>query len=228
MVEKEGSAVEDFERLFKELRGVTEKLELLLREAARDKTKEELGFGKRAQLVDGGEPLTYLFINQPNHPLTGDSSNFWYWRSESEGVNHGVKDADLTGFVTSVYRRDGVDRTTGKSKPVLDIHVTADKVYVLQTGFYTNFASSFLAALAELPAEAVREPLTVRVEQTHGKNSYPTTFCQLEWRGNRVERISESSLNKTLLARIQERFGFGNPLETGHETGAATGEVAGG
>ena len=220
--------MEDFERLFGELREIKENLGLLLREAVRDKVNGELGFGKRAQAASGGEPLTYLFINQPNHPLTGDSSDFWYWRSESEGVNHGIKEDNLTGFVTSVYRRDGVDKTTGKSKPVLNVHVAADKTYVLQTGFYTNFASSILAALAELPAKAVLEPLTVRVEQTPGRNSYPTTFCQLEWRGKRVERKPDSGLNKVLLARIQERFGFSNPLETDRETGLETGEAIGG
>ena len=221
--------MEDLERFFEVLREIEGRLELVVRALARDKlAAEELGFGKRPQTADGGEALTYLFINQPNNPLTGDGSDFWYWREESEGVNHGVKDDNLTGFVTSVYRRDGVDRRTGKSKPVLNIQVSADKVYVLQTGFYTNFASSFLAALVELPAEAILDPFTLRVEQTPGRNSYPTTFCQLEWRGRRVERRPDSSLNKESLVQIQERFGFNNPLELDNEGDKENGEVAGG
>jgi hypothetical protein len=204
--------VEKLTWVMEELRAVKGMLEGVVQGLAREKVApEELGFGKRPR--NGGEAFTYLFINQPNSPLTGDPNDFWYWRSESEGVNHGVKDEDLTGFITSVYRRDSIDRKTGKAKPVLNVQISADKPYVLQTGFYTNFASSLLAGLAELPAEAVLEPLTLRVEQTPGRNSYPTTFCQLEWRGERVERIPDSSLNKDRLVQIQERFGFKNPLE---------------
>ena len=220
--------MEDFKQMLEEMQGITGRLELLLQSVVLENKRGELGFGKRARSADGGEVPTYLFINQPNNPLTGNPSDFWYWRSEGEGINHGVQDDDLTGFVKSVYRRESVDKATGKSKPVLNVHVAADKVYVLQTGFYTNFSSSFLAALAELPTEAVSEPLTVRVEQTPGRNSYPTTFCQLEWRGKRVERRPDSGLNKMLLARVQERFGFSNPLETDRETGLETGEAVGG
>lgn len=205
----------DSDRLLAKLAEVDDKLSLLLQGQSKTRVSPaNLGFGKRS--VAAGEDLIYVFVNQPNHPLTGDRNDFWYWRTEREDINYGIKDDDLTGFISSVYRRDSLDKV-GKNKPVLNVHVEADKQYVLQMGFYTNFASSLLAALAELPAEAVLEPLTVRVEQTPGKNSYPTTFCQIEWRGKRVDRKPDSSLNKALLTQIQERFGFHNPLEAARE-----------
>ena len=85
---------------------------------------------------------------------------------------------------------------------------------MLQTGFYTNFSSSLLAALVALPQEALLEPLTFLVEHTSGKNSHPTAWCQVEWRGVRVERVADSSQNKShICLSLRERYGFSNPLE---------------
>ena len=167
-----------------------------------------LGFGVK------GEDYTYLFINPPSNPLTGNPDDRWYLRNKSEGVNRVVPYADLTAFVETLYRRDTTDRA-GKARPRLEVHLRADRRYILQTGFYTNFSSSLLAALVELPREALLEPLTFLVEHTPGKNSHPTAWCQVEWQGARVERVADSSKNKAHLSILKERYGFSNPLGQG-------------
>lgn len=189
-----------------DIKGALEALQTEIAKLRKDLVKRsvtELGFGV-------GEAVS-LFVNPPGNPLTGSANDLWYTRSASEGVNRPVPHADLTAFLLTLYRRESFDRA-GTARPRLDVHLQADKRYILQTGFYTNFASSLLAALVALPPEAFGEPLTFKVEQTPGRNSHPTTFCQVIWRGERTERTPDSQQNKAHLATLSARYGFRNPL----------------
>lgn len=166
---------------------------------------QPLGFGKRTV-------PTYVFIK---HQQEGGQVFVWYKRDKSERRNILIPERDLTGYLSNVWRFDRSDDTTGETVPRLNIAVRADHDYVLQTGFYTNFARSFLAGLLELEAGVLGEPLTLVVETNEGSRHRPTLFCRVEWRGKRLTpELSKDREPKALYAQVVERFGFKNPYET--------------
>ena len=112
---------------------------------------QPLGFGKKAQ-------PTYIFIRHHN---VGGETYLWYSRDKTEGQNMPIRERDLTGYLVGVWRFDRGDNTTGEAVPKLNIQVRADRDYVIQTGFTTNFARTFMAGLLGLDLDALKEPLTL-------------------------------------------------------------------
>ncbi len=185
--------------MLSELRRISEALE----------ASQPLGFGKRAA-------PTYVFIK---HQQEDGQVFVWYQRDKNERKNILIPERDLTGYISNVWRFDRIDETTGETVPRLNIAVRADNDYVLQTGFYTNFAKSFLAGLLELEAKALVEPVTLVVETNEGSRHRPTLFCRLEWRGKRLTpELGKEREPKALYQQVVERFGFKNPYETERES----------
>ena len=63
-----------------------------------------LGFGVKE------DAYTYLFINPPSNPLTGNPADLWYLRSRGEGVNRVIPEDNLTAFVETLYRCSNILR----------------------------------------------------------------------------------------------------------------------
>ncbi len=159
---------------------------------------QPLGFGKRQ------EPL-YVFVKL-------DGQTVWYVRAKVEGVNRPIAERDLTGYLVNVWRFDRVDTTTHERVPRLNLQVRADRDYVVQTGFTTNFAKTFLAGLLELEVDALREPVTLVVETNEGSRHRPTLFCRVEWRGERMTPIVGKGRGpEELLEQAVAKFGFTDP-----------------
>ena len=172
---------------------------------------QTLGFGKK-------EEPTYIFVHHPKS--AEDVDHLWYWRDKHQRVNHPIRESDLTGFLRSVYRRDRSD-VSGDVVPLLNVSIDADKPYVLQTGFFTNFSISLLAALNELEQGDLTEPVTLVADLSPGRQSRPTVFCRVERRGRRLSPVwSKKDDVQGLYDAVVEKFGFTNPL------GAAEGEDA--
>ena len=177
------------ERMLHELRRIREALE----------GAQPLGFGRRAQPV-------YVFVKHSPECL-------WYTRDKHEGQNVPIPERDLTGFLRGVWRFDREDQSTQQSVPKLMLLVHADRDYVVQSGFETNFSRSFLAGLLELPEGALSEPLTLIVEDNTGGKGRPTVFARLEWRGTRMTpAFNRSVVVEDLLAQAQAKFGLGSPF----------------
>lgn len=158
-----------------------------------------LGFGKRQ------EP-TFIFIRHSPESL-------WYSRDRREALNVPIPERDLTGYVRNVWRYDRTDQNTGEGVPKLMLEIHADKLYIIQTGLETNFSKSFLAGLLELNPEDLAEPITLVVEDNEGGRGRPTVFARLELGGVRLKPTFDRTANPdTLLAEVQERFGFASPF----------------
>ncbi len=99
---------------------------------------QPLGFGKKAA-------PTYVFVR---HHEAGGETYLWYSRDKQEGQNVSIRERDLTGYLVSVWRFDRGDDATGEAVPKLNVQIRADKDYVVQTGFTTNFSKTLLAGLA--------------------------------------------------------------------------------
>ena len=104
------------------------------------------------------------------------------------------------------------DEATGETVPKLNLQVKADQDYVIQSGFSTNFARTFLAGLLELEPEALKEPLTLVVEDNSGSKARPTVFCRVESRGVRMTpTLNHDTKAETLYDEVVQKFGFGDP-----------------
>ena len=183
------------EKMLAELRRIREALE----------GSQPLGFGKRQ------EPL-YVFVKL-------DGQSVWYARDKHEGVNRPIAERDLTGYIVNVWRFDRIDATTQERVPRLNLQVRADRDYVVQTGFATNFAKTFLAGLLELEPSALKEPVTLVVETNEGSRHRPTLFCRVEWRGTRMTPpLGKGRGPEELLEQAVAKFGFTDPYAGEDET----------
>ena len=163
---------------------------------------QPLGFGKRVR-------PTYVFVR--HHEVNGETY-LWYSRDKTEGQNVPIRDRDLTGYLLSVWRFDRGDDATGEAVPKLNIQIRADKDYVVQTGFTTNFARTLLAGLLELKPTALEQPLTLVVEDNAGSKARPTVFCRVESGGVRMTpSLNREDKPEALYREVVRRFGFGDP-----------------
>lgn len=134
---------------------------------------EPLGFGKRSS-------HTYIFVKYgPDH--------LWYSRDREQAANVPIPERDLTGYVRHVWKRARSDETTGEPIEKLNIHVSADREYIIQSGFATNFSKGIVAGLLALPAGALGQPLTLIVEDNAQSSGVrPTVFGRVELQGKRM------------------------------------------
>ena len=176
------------ERMIRELQAIRKVLE----------GSQPLGFGKKAQPV-------YVFVKHTPESL-------WYSRDKAVGENVPIIERDLTGYLVNVWRFERRDDTTGEVVPKLNLQVKADQEYVIQSGFSTNFARTFLAGVLELEPEALKEPLTLVLEDNVGSRARPTVFCRVESKGQRMTpTLNRETKAEALYDEVTRKFGFGDP-----------------
>jgi hypothetical protein len=180
------------ERMLLELRRIREALE----------GSQPLGFGKKVG-------PTYVFVR---HHDVGSETYLWYSRDKQEGQNVPIRERDLTGYLVSVWRFDRGDDATGEAVPKLNVQIRADKDYVVQTGFSTNFAKTLLTGLLQLEPGALEEPLMLVAEDNAGSRARPTVFCRVESRGVRMTPTLDREVKpEALYDEVIAKFGFGDP-----------------
>ena len=183
------------ERMIRELQAIRKALE----------GSQPLGFGKKAQPV-------YVFVKHSPESL-------WYSRDKAVGENVPILERDLTGYLVNVWRFERRDDTTGEVVPKLMVQVHADREYVIQSGFETNFSKSLLAGLLELEVTELKSPLTLVVEDNTGGRGRPTVFCRVEVQGQRLKPVFDRTVvAEELLGQVQARFGFSSPYTAEDDT----------
>ncbi len=183
------------EKMLFELRRIREALE----------GSQPLGFGKKAG-------PTYVFVR---HHDVGGETCFWYSRDKQEGQNVPIRGRDLTGYLLSIWRFDRGDDATGEAVPKLNVQIRADKDYIVQTGFSTNFAKTLLTGLLQLEPGALEEPLMLVAEDNAGSRARPTVFCRVESQGVRMTpNLSREVKSETLYEEVIARFEFSDPYAT--------------
>jgi len=100
------------------------------------------------------------------------------------------------------------------------VQIRADKDYVIQTGFTTNFARTFLAGLLGLEQRTLKEPITLVVEDNAGSKARATVFCRVESRGVRMTpTLSRETKVEALHDEVVAHFGFKDPYAAGEDVG---------
>ncbi|MEN9239189.1 MAG: hypothetical protein Q6J68_00365 [Thermostichales cyanobacterium SZTDM-1c_bins_54] len=122
-------------------------LEALLRQLIQllPPTHPPLGFG------DPPTPV-YVFCNRRNNCL-------WY-TLDDQGEPVPIVHKALTGYIQDL----SFPKTERRGKEVWKLHLTvkADRTYILESGYDTQFSKSVLAALATLTPAAMQQPITIQ------------------------------------------------------------------
>lgn len=100
------------------------------------------------------------------------------------------------------------------SIPKLHLHVQADKLYCLESPCYSLFSKTLLLSLASLPAQQLKQPITL--EPVQSKNS-PELLCRVYYQGTPVTNAYGKNPNwpavlQRVLKNLEQANGQLRPL----------------
>jgi len=98
----------------------------------------------------------------------------WYFWDGGKKAHEPIEQHAITGVIDKIELE--VKEFRGKSDPKLNIHIKADKPYVIQSGVDTLFAKGLIFTLSKLPVEAFRKPITIAVE---AGDTEQVLFCKI-------------------------------------------------
>jgi hypothetical protein len=112
-------------------------------------SKQQLGFGHSPK-------PRYLYANR-QYP-----DCLWYFWDGAKKEHEPIQFQALTGIVEKLE----VEEKEYKGKPdyKVNLHIKADRNYVIQSGYETLFAKGLVYTLAKLPVTSFNKPITIAVE----------------------------------------------------------------
>lgn len=124
-------------------------------------TKQTLGFGHPPK-------SRYVYANR-KYP-----NCLWYFWNGATNEHEPIEFHALTGIFESLE----IEEKEYKGKPDLkvNLHISADRPYVVQAGYDTLFAKSLLYTISRLPTPALAQPITLAVEPG---DTEQVLFCRL-------------------------------------------------
>lgn len=164
----------------------------------------ELRDFKERQLLGFAPNPRYIYANRRY------DNCLWYFWNGARGEHEPIESNALTGIVDRLV----IDEKTfkGKVERKLNLHVDADRHYVIQTGFKTQFAQGLLYALSELPVNALSRAITIGVE---AGESDEVLFCRVTsprtgkrfYAQYKAEEIDWEALAQRAIANIDRAHG---------------------
>lgn len=120
---------------------------------------EELRQGNRPSIALGfchPPKPTYIYANRSNPP------HLWYMWDHKDNAPIAIAHHALTGTIEKLEIETKEFR--GKPDPKVNLHIRADRPYIIQSGFDTLFAKGLLFTLSKLPPHAFQQAITIAVE----------------------------------------------------------------
>lgn len=111
--------------------------------------KQQLGFGHPPKSC-------YIYANRKY------SKTLWYFWNSALNEPEPIEFHALTGTIESLEIESKEFR--GKTEQKVNLHILAERKYIIQAGSETQFAKGLLYALLHLPPKALTQPLTIAVE----------------------------------------------------------------
>ncbi|OCQ94233.1 hypothetical protein BCD64_05545 [Nostoc sp. MBR 210] len=96
----------------------------------------------------------YVFVSK-------ESDHCWYMLSD-DGKQIPIYDRALTGVITEIEVNKIIETSQGKSEKI-DLHILADKPYIIRSGSESYFSKGLLLSLDALSYEQLLQPLTIAV-----------------------------------------------------------------
>lgn len=126
-------------------------------------------------------PLGFIDSPRPRHIYCNRSNNcLWYWLNDAREVvpiPHSALNCRVEKLEFKQVERRGKD--TWK----IHLHVKADRHYILEAGYDSNFSKSLLAALATIPPGQLQHPVTIEVQAAE---SDEVLFCRIYANGELI------------------------------------------
>jgi len=112
-------------------------------------SKQQLGFGHSPK-------PRYIYANR-QYP-----DSLWYFWDGAKKEHEPIQFQALTGIVEKLE----VEEKEYKGKPdyKVNLHIKADRNYVIQSGLETLFAKGLVYTLSKLPVTSFNKPITIAVE----------------------------------------------------------------
>jgi hypothetical protein len=124
-------------------------------------SKQTLGFGHPPK-------ARYIYANR-KYP-----NCLWYFWNGEKNEHEPIAFQALTGIVEKLELEQKEFR--GKTDTKINVHVLADRKYVIQAGWETLFARGLLFTFSKLPVSAFAQPLTIAVEPG---DTEQVLFCRI-------------------------------------------------
>jgi hypothetical protein len=124
-------------------------------------SRQPLGFGHPPK-------PRYIYANRQY------SDCLWYFWNGAKNEHEPIAHTALTGTIEKLEIEEKEFR--GKPDPKVNLHIRADRAYIIQAGFDTLFARGLLYTLSKLPTEAFRQPITIAVEPGETEQ---VLFCRI-------------------------------------------------
>ncbi|MEH2262003.1 hypothetical protein [Nostoc sp.] len=96
----------------------------------------------------------YVFVSK-------ESDHCWYMLSD-DTKQIPIYERALTGVITGIEVNKKVETSHGETEKT-DLHILADKPYVIRSGSESYFSKSLLLSLDALTSEQLHQPLTIAV-----------------------------------------------------------------
>lgn len=90
------------------------------------------------------------------------SDCLWYFWNGTKGEHEPIDHHALTGVIENLELEEKEFR--GKADYKVNLHIRADRLYIIQAGQDTLFAKGLVYTLSKLPISAFRQPITIAVE----------------------------------------------------------------
>lgn len=142
------------------------------------------------------QPLGFTEPPRPRYVYCNRSQNcLWYWLNDAREVMP-ISQTALTCMVKKLEFKQ-VERR-GKDTWKMHLHVRADRRYILEAGYDSNFSKSLIAALAALTSHQLASPITIEVQAAE---SDEVLFCRVYVEGDLVFAPWDESTNWKLAAQ---------------------------
>ncbi len=154
----------------------------------------KLGFGPIPR-------LQYIFVSRENDYC-------WYTLAE-ENKQIPIYDKALTGIITGIEVNKKVETSFGETEKT-DLHILADKPYVVRSGSDSYFSKSLLLSLDNLSSEELQHPLTIAVEPGDKKVVFckvynPATYRSIGVSWDGYKEINWQVLGESLALKINRK-----------------------
>lgn len=130
----------------------------------------------------------------------------WYFWNGAKAEPEPIETHALTGIIDKLEIEEKEFR--GKPDYKVNLHIRADRNYVIQAGFDTLFARGLMFMLSKLPVAAFNSPITIAVE---AGDTDQVLFCRIynPASGQAVfapypEQVDWNEVAQRAIAKIQE------------------------
>lgn len=151
------------------------------------------------QLVDllqQKQPLGFSDAPRPRYIYCNRSNNcLWYWLNDAREVVP-IAQTALTCLVEKLEFKQ-VERR-GKETWKVHLSVQADRRYILEAGYDSNFSKSLLSALSVMTPQQLQQPITVEVQAA---DTDEVLFCRVYANGELVFAPWDDSTSWKVVAK---------------------------